>query len=695
MKRIAVDVGGTFTDFVMLAEDGQVSLEKVPSLPDRPDEVFFDGIARLHADLRTLETVIHGSTLSINTIVQEKGARVGLITTQGFRDVLELARCNRLDIYDLFYKQPEPLVPRYLRLEVSERLNFRGDELVPLDEAAVCAAAQQLKAQDVQGIAVCFLHAYANPGHELRAAELIYEVFPEAFVSLSHAVSGEWREYERTSTSVLNAYIMPRVSGYLAVLERGLRERHYTGTLNIIQSTGGMMPSDVARQTPIRNLQSGPAGGVIGAAALGAALGYPNVIGADVGGTTFDVSLIIAGRPLEKTETYVNRRPVLCPTLDINSIGAGGGSIAWLTEVGSLRVGPQSAEAIPGPVCYGSGGSEPTVTDAQVVLGRIDPNYFLGHRMQLDKAAAERAIEARIARPLGLSLVEAAHGIAHLANMNMTYAIRNITIERGYDPRDFVLLAFGGAGGLSATVWAAELDIPTVVIPVAPANFSAWGLLNADFREDRVRTSVGELEELTRDELVANFADLEQSCLDTLRAKGVTVEGMHLLRFCDMRYRGQEHWVKVPVPPELWSAEAGKSLAGLSALQLRFDQLHQQHYAHAQPGYPVQVVNYRVAAIARTSRPILRELRRDGVSAMARKGSRPVYFHEAGGYVDCSIYDREQLGFGSRLAGPAIVEEWTSTTVVPPEWRLTVDRFGDLILQTGTAAKDERGPNHD
>jgi N-methylhydantoinase A len=526
------------------------------------------------------------------------------------------------------------------------------------------------------------LHAYANPAHELRAAELIREVFPQAFISLSHAVSGEWREYERTSTSVLNAYVMPRIGRYLASLESGLSDRHYTGTLNIIQSTGGMMPGDVARQTPIRNLQSGPAGGVIGAAALGAALGYPNVIGADVGGTTFDVSLIIEGHPLEKTETYVNRRPVLCPTLDINTIGAGGGSIAWLTEVGSLRVGPQSAEAIPGPVCYGAGGSEPTVTDAQVVLGRIDPDYFLGHRMQLDRAAAERAIEARIAGPLGLSLVEAAHGIAHLADMNMTYAIRNITIERGYDPRDFVLLAFGGAGGLSATVWAAELDIPTVVIPVAPANFSAWGLLNADYREDRVRTTVGELEELSRDEIVSNFADLEQACLQTLRAKGVPVEGVRLSRFCDMRYRGQEHWVKVPVPSELWSTEAGQSVDGLTALQSRFDQLHKQHYAHSQPGYPVQIVNYRVAAIARTAKPALRELRRGAAGGPARKGARPVYFREAGGFVDCPIYDREGLGPGDSLDGPAIVEEWTSTTVIPQAWRLTVDRFGNLILQT-------------
>ena len=378
MKRLAVDVGGTFTDFVILAEDGSVRIEKSPSLPDRPDDVFFEGIEGLGLDLTTLETIVHGSTMVINTVVQERGAPIGLITNEGFRDVLELARGNRLDIYDLFYKQPEPLVPRFLRLEAKGRINFKGEELIPLAEEEVRAAARKLKAAGVQSIAVCYFHAYANPSHERRTADLIHEEFPEALVSLSHAVSGEWREYERTSTSVLNAYVMPGMDRYLGSLEQRLHDKQYQGSLNIVQSTGGMMPSHGARQTPIRTLESGPAGGVIGTAALGAALGYPNVIGADVGGTTFDVSLVVEGRPLEKTETYVNRRPVLCPSLDINSIGAGGGSIAWLNEVGSLRVGPQSAQAVPGPVCYGRGGTEPTVTDAHVVLGRIDPNYFLG-----------------------------------------------------------------------------------------------------------------------------------------------------------------------------------------------------------------------------------------------------------------------------------------------------------------------------
>ena len=677
MKRLAVDVGGTFTDFVILAEDGSVRIEKSPSLPDRPDDVFFEGIESLGLDLTTLETIVHGSTMVINTVVQERGAPIGLITNQGFRDVLELARGNRLDIYDLFYKQPEPLVPRYLRLEAKGRINFQGQELTPLDEDDVRAAARKLKEVGVQSIAVCYIHAYANPSHELRTASLIHEEFPEALVSLSHAVSGEWREYERTSTSVLNAYVMPGMDRYLGSLEQRLQDQQYQGSLNIVQSTGGMMPSGGARQTPIRTLESGPAGGVIGTTALGAALGYANVIGADVGGTTFDVSLVVDGRPLEKTETYVNRRPVLCPSLDINSIGAGGGSIAWLNEVGSLRVGPQSAQAVPGPVCYGRGGTEPTVTDAHVVLGRIDPNYFLGQRMQLDLAAAKAAIKAKVADPLKLSLIEAAHGITHLADMNMTYGIRNITIERGYDPRDFVLLAFGGAAGLSATKWATELEIPTLVIPVAPANFSAWGLLNADFREDRARTLVGDLLDLTPDLMSNTFAALENACADTLVERGIKREAMAFSRFCDMRYKGQEHWVKVPIAAGMLTSGP----AGLAQLQARFDDLHEQHYAHAQPGYPVQIVNYRMSAVAQTPRPALQELSQQGSGTdAAQKGVRSVYFQAAGAYVACAIYDREQLGIGATFSGPGIVEEWTSTTVVPPGWQLTVDRFGNLIL---------------
>ena len=340
-----------------------------------------------------------------------------------------------------------------------------------------------------------------------------------------------------------------------------------------------------------------------------------------------------------------------------------------------MRVGPQSAQAVPGPVCYGQGGTEPTVTDAHVVLGRINPNYFLGQRMELDQAAAENSIKTHIAEPLGLSLIEAAHGITHLADMNMTYGIRHITIERGYDPRDFVLLAFGGAGGLSATVWATELEIPTVIIPVAPANFSAWGLLNTDFREDRARTMVGELSDLTAEGIVSTFSELEQGCIDTLKTRGVSTDGIHSLRYCDMRYKGQEHWVKVPISAEM--LETGPD--GLTQLQSRFDQLHEQNYAHAQPGYPVQVVNYRVSTIAQTPRPQLAELSLNGTdTGSALKETRRVYFHRSGDFVDCPIYDREKLSAGATITGPTIVEEWTSTTVVPPGWQLTVDRFWKL-----------------
>jgi N-methylhydantoinase A len=489
--RLSVDVGGTFTDFVLLDENtGQVVYEKVPSLHANLERGFLNGIDRLDADLHEMAAIAHGTTVVINSILQKEGASVALVTTEGFRDVLELGRGNRPDIYDVFYQPPTPIVPRDLRFEITERLNFKGEVLTPLDEEGMRKIAKRLRASGIEAVAVCFLHSYANPAHELRAAEILAATYPELHVSLSHQIMGEWREYERFSTTALNAYVMPVMSNYLSKLEEELAGRRFEGALGIMQSTGGVMSSDVAKRVPIRTLESGPAGGVMGAVSLGELMGYPNIICGDVGGTSFDVALIVEGTPFESTETSVDRYPVLAPTIDVVSIGAGGGSIAWIHEDGSLRVGPQSAEADPGPACFGKGGTEPTVTDAHLLLGRINPDYFLARRMKLDAQAAEKAIRQRVAEPLGLSVVDAAHGITHIADMSMTYAIRNLTVERGYDPREFVLMCYGGAGGLFAAALAQELEIPQVVVPPEPANFSAWGILSTDYREDVVKTSV-------------------------------------------------------------------------------------------------------------------------------------------------------------------------------------------------------------
>ncbi|MDE0356942.1 MAG: hydantoinase/oxoprolinase family protein [Gammaproteobacteria bacterium] len=676
-KRLAIDIGGTFADFVLLDEEtGSVTLEKEPSPKERLTDHIFKGIGRLGVDLTDLDMVIHGSTVVINTILQEVGSRIGLITTQGFRDVLSLGRGNRPEVYNLLYKPPAPLIPRYLCLEVPERLDHKGGVITSLDEESTRRAVERLKAREVEGIAVCFLHAYANPEHERAVRRIAGEVYPEAHVSISSDITGEFREFERTSTVALNTYVMPSVSAYLAGLEERLSAGGFRGGLNIIQSTGGLTTSEEARRMPIRTLESGPAGGVIGAVALGEQLDEPNLIATDVGGTSFDVALILDGGPFEKSETYVNKRPVLQPTIDITSVGAGGGSIAWLDDSGGFRVGPLSAEADPGPVCFGKGGTEPTVTDAHLVLGRINPRNFLGRRMELDVAGARAAIQGRIADPLGLSLEEAAHGITHLADTNMIHAIRRVTIERGHDPRDFTLLGYGGGGGLFAASLAREMEIGKTIIPVNPAVFSAWGILNSDFREDVVRTTVMPTAALAVEELLEMFGDLADVAADKLAASGLAAERARFVRALDMRYEGQEHTVKVPLPP----ADDFKA-GGMALLQSLFDQLHERMYAHASPGTPTELVNLRLSAIVESGKPsILQIPRGTGDGDEALKSHRRVYFRDERDAVTCPVYDRERLGAGDAFRGPAIVEEWNTTTIVHPGQRLGVDDYGNLII---------------
>lgn len=681
-NRLAIDVGGTFIDFVLLDETtGSITTEKELSVIRELSDHIFAGLDRLQVGLRDLAMIIHGSTVVINTIIQERGAAIGLITTQGFRDVLELGRGSRPEVYNLLYKPPKPLVPRYLRMEVPERLNHKGEIVLPLDEAATRQAVGRLKARGVQGIAVCFLHAYANPTHEQRVREIVRETFPEAQVSISSDITGEFREFERSSTVVLNTYVMPRMKSYVGDLEGRLKQAGFGGALHMIQSTGGMLSFREAQDMPIRTLESGPAGGVIGAVALGRHIGHPNLIAADVGGTSFDVALVKEGRPFEKSETSVNNRPVLQPTIDIASIGAGGGSIAWLDESGGFRVGPRSAEADPGPACFGRGGKEPTVTDAHVLLGRINPDFFLGQRMQLDVEAARRAIGERIADPLGLSLQEAAYGITHLADTNMVHAIRQVTVERGHDPRDFSLLCYGGGGGLFASSLARELEIQDAIIPTNPAVFSAWGILNSDFREDVVRTTVMPLASLNVDRLLELFLELGQASLRRLEKAGLPAQAARQVRWVDMRYEGQEHSVPVPVP-----SDGELRREGLRLIQERFDQLHDQAYGHASPGTPTELVNLRLSALVEARKPTIPEIAAGGGDGSgALKGTRAVFFKEADGEVECRIFDRARLGADDAFDGPAVVEEWNSTAVVHPGQRLRVDLYGNLIISQEVA----------
>ena len=682
-QRLAIDVGGTFIDFVLLDEaTGAVTLEKEPSLKGELTERIFEGVGRLEVDIGALEMVIHGSTVVINTILQEVGSKVGLITTQGFRDVLSLGRGNRPEVYNLLYKPPPPLIPRYLRYEVPERLDHRGEVITALDEDATGRVVEQLKARGVKGIGVCFLHSYANPDHERAVRRIANEVFPEAYVSISSDITGEFREFERTSTVALNSYVMAPVAAYLTELEERLTELGFKGSLNVIQSTGGLTSSEEARRMPIRTLESGPAGGVIGAVGLGSQIGEPNLIATDVGGTSFDVALIMDGRPFEKSETYVNGRPVLQPTIDITSVGAGGGSIAWLDDSGAFRVGPLSAEVDPGPVCFGKGGTEPTVTDAHLVLGRINSENFLGQRIKMDMAGARKAIQEKIADPLNLSLEDTAYGITHLANTNMIHAIRRVTIERGHDPRDFTMLSYGGGGGLFAGSLAKEMEIGKAIIPMNPAVFSAWGILNSDFWEDVVRTSVVPTADLSAEQLLAMFAELSEVGVAKLANSGLPTEGARFIRVVDMRYEGQEHTVKVPLPSVDELTEQGMPL-----LQSLFDQLHERAYAHASPGTPTELVNMHLSAVVESSKPAVSKISSgSGDGSAALQASRPVYFRDAGGEVDCPVYERDKLGAGDGFPGPAIIEEWNTTAIVHPGQRLLVDAYGNLIITQESAS---------
>ncbi|HLG73842.1 MAG TPA: hydantoinase/oxoprolinase family protein [Chloroflexota bacterium] len=677
-----MDVGGTFIDYVLLDETtGELTFEKQPSLPESLAGEVVRGLRRLPVAPSEIGRFFHGSTVAINAIVQERGARVGLITTEGFRDVLGIGRGGRPELYNFLYAPPSPLIPRYLRREVPERLAADGGEILPLDLEALDREVELLVAEGVESIAVCFLHAYANPAHERLAAERIRIRHPRLDVTASSDVATEWHEFERTSTAVLNAYIQPLFRRYLADLTDQLRAAGYGRPLALMQSNGGVISSERAIALPIRTLESGPAAGVIGAQALAHELGHANVICTDVGGTTFDVALIDNGEILERTQSEVARRPILGPTIDIISIGAGGGSIAWIDQRGTIQVGPRSAGASPGPACFGHGGTEPTVTDCHLVLGRLDPEHFLGARMRLDLDAARQAILTHIAQPLELTLEEAADGILAIAETNMIHAIRTITVERGLDPREFVVYAYGGGGGLFAAATAEELEIPTVVVPNAPANFSAWGVLASDYREDAALTRVRTLDTGTVARVRADLLALGDAATDGLHAYGFG-DAVDRHYRADLRFAGQEHTITISLDPD-WLADDGLLLKGCRE---RFVAAHRQLYGHGNGKTPLEIVTVRCRAVGRVVRPPWREWPR---SAPAQpRELRPVYVRQAAGYISTPVFDRNDLARGQVVEGPAIIEEWNSTLIVPPAWQAAVDRLGNLIMNQSAERQD-------
>ncbi len=678
---IAVDIGGTFTDLIGYdGASGRLVSAKSSTTPDDLVRAIRDCFEKIQLAPRSIDTFVHGSTVAINTVVERKGAKTALVVTRGTRDVYAIGRGNRPDAYDVWFKRPVPLVPRHLTFEVDERLGADGSVRTPFDAAQAEVVAARVAASAADAVAVCLLHSWSNPAHERRMAALLEAAAPGAYVTISSDILREYGEYERTSTTVLNAYIGPRVRTYLDELERRLHADGFTGDLLIMQSNGGVMAPSVARTLPVATLESGPVGGFIAAARVGARLGYANVIAFDMGGTTAKTNVVRDGEPQMAhgyhIGGYATGHPMTLPVVDTVEVGAGGGSIAR-ADAGGLRVGPQSAGAEPGPACYGKGGTEPTVTDANVVLGRIDPHAFLGGEMTLDADAARAAVRARVAEPLGLSDEAAALAIVKIAVLHMSLAVRQVSVERGYDPRDFAMLAFGGAGPLHAVEVARALHVPTIIVPAFPGQFSAAGMLMADLRHDFVRTYYKPLEHADFGELTAIAGELEASARRRLREERASEARIELRVSLDVRYAGQDS--SIPVPTDELLAAGGWD-DGAAAVKTAFNAIHHRAFGYHDAEQALEVVSVRLAAVARRSHEAFALKNSiDGARGFQPSGTRLVWF-DADGPIECHVHLREQLAASEELTGPAIVQEYASTTLLFPGDRLRVAETGELMI---------------
>ena len=668
--RIGIEIGGTFTDLVALSDAG-VQVVKVLSTPAAPEAGVFDALDRLGRAVDNADTLVHGSTVATNALLERKGGRTALVTTKGFRDILELQRELKSRNYDLGYARTHPLVPRERVIEAAERVNASGIVVDPLDETALAADLQHLfEATQPESLAVCLLHSYLNPAHERRVREIALRLRPQLKVSLSCEIMPEYREYERASTTVMNAYLAPVVDGYLGRLQAGLDARGFRGRFHVMQSNGGMLPADRSRQHAVRTLVSGPAAGVTGAISAATASGFRNVITLDMGGTSTDICLVNEAAAHIVTGKLIDRLPVLAPMLDITAIGAGGGSIAWFDAAGMFHVGPRSAGAQPGPACYGRGGTEATLTDACVVMGLIRPQRFLGGAMPLDRAAAVRALQG-IAPRLGLELEAAAEGMFRLACANMLQATRQVSIERGYDPREYAIVAYGGAGPLLAVVLAGEIGARAVLVPTDPGVTSALGLVIADFRLDYVRSRVLTLVDANLVALHALYADLRAEAgadLDAMAPQGVAVVDYSI----DLRYVGQGYELSLDVHPFDGSADF------LTQVVARFHELHKTRFGHANPGQTVRAINYR--ARLRVAQPTAARAwqgRAPGAAGGARAGE--VFWD--GKSRPCAFVSRAGMAAGDTMDGAALIEDHSATTFVPPGWTVRVDAVGALIIE--------------
>ena len=701
MLRVATDIGGTFTDMVFVTPDGEVVTGKSHTTPAQFEQGVMDVIAASGTTPGEFASFVHGTTIVINAITERKGARVGLLTSEGFRDILEIGRGTRPDFFNLEYRKPEPFVPRYLRREVKERINYKGIETTPLDLSGLPAILDDFRAEGVEAVAICFINSYANPAHEEAALARVKELWPEVSAVASHQITREWREYERTSTAVLSAYVQPVAHRYLDRLTSALYDAGMRCTPYIMQSNCGVDTVKSARQIPITMVESGPASGIWGAAALGRLIGEPDAIAIDIGGTTAKCALITGGEVKLNTDYQIGRSetsagyPAMVPVVDLVEIGQGGGSIAWVDEFQRLHVGPQSAGAVPGPVSYGIGGTEATTTDASLALGCINPHYFCGGLLEADMDGVDRALDKLAATlnpsptsPLmsggteGGRRQEVARGIVRIANNNMVNAIKLISVNRGHDPRDFTLIAFGGGGGMHACALARELSIKKVVIPKQSSVFSAWGMLLSDLRRDYLQTQVVDLSaEGAAAQLDEALRQLEEKALQEFAAEDIDPARVHFLRYGRCRYQNQEHSVEIVLPDGQITADE------IEAIRQRFDTDYEREYTYTLDT-PVELVAYHLVALAEVDKlqpeklPTTGRKREDAV-----KAQREVDYVEAGIHR-ATIYDGDALEPGMSFVGPAIIEEAGATTVIPPGLPCHVDDYGNYHIRTNLEIGD-------
>jgi N-methylhydantoinase A len=675
---IAVDIGGTFTDLVAFDHATQkVIYAKSPTTYDNLVEGILECFSKAKIKPAEASLVNHGTTLVINSLIQRTGAKTALVTSQGFRDILEIARGNRPDPFDLHYQRDEPLIPRELRLEVPERTGSKGEVVTPLDVAALEKLAVEIRKTDVESVAIFFMNSYINPAHEEVAAEKLKKLLPGVYVTFSTDLTREWYEYERCSTVAANAYVGPQVSTYIRQLDSDLEQQGFAGSLFMMGSNGGLLSAERTCRQPIGLVESGPIGGCIGASVYADALGFKNLVAFDMGGTTAKSALVENGRfsvnSVYYANGYVKGFPIKSAVIDIVEVGSGGGSIAWLDSQKRVHVGPQSAGSTPGPVCYGRGGTEPTITDANLVLGRLNPGNFLGGEMKLDVNAARNSVAERIAAPLEYAgesgMIQMADGIVSIATVIMAGAIRKISVEHGLDPRDFILFSYGGGGPLHSCALAHELSIPTVVVPPEPGNFSAIGMLLADARIDTSKTFVGMLDDKSVPAMAEIFAAMEKEAAVSLAAEFATSD-VFFERHAEMRYRGQRHNIKVPV----------SGLKDKEQMRGAFERDYKRRYGHSDAKAAAEFQALHLCAFARLKQPEIARLPR-AASKAAPPQTRRIYIGNAGGWVDAQIFHRDALEAGFSAAGPAVIEEYGSTTVVWPGDLFEIGALHEIRIQ--------------